>query len=81
MTLGKINLHCILKAVGVRHTSFKQVSKFSEENLSTEEVKALNSLVKIKDMLIQKAEKGNSIVILNRSDYISKLSKILEDTL
>ena len=25
-------------------------------------------------------EKGNNVVILNRSDYISKLSKILEDT-
>ena len=24
-------------------------------------------------------EKGNNVVILNRSDYISKLSKILED--
>ena len=25
-------------------------------------------------------DKGNNIIVLNRSDYISKLSKILEDT-
>ena len=31
-------------------------------------------------MVIQKTDKGNNVVILNRSDYISKLSKILEDT-
>ena len=31
-------------------------------------------------MVIQKADKGNNVVIFNRSDYISKLSKILEDT-
>ena len=37
-------------------------------------------LVKVKDLVIQKADKGDNIVILNRSDYISKLSKILDDT-
>ena len=43
-------------------------------------MKALNNLVKNQYLVIQKADKGNNIVILNRSDYISKLSKILEDT-
>ena len=37
-------------------------------------------LVKVKDLVIHKADKGDNIVILNRSDYISKLSKILDDT-
>ena len=60
-------------------TSFKQVSKYSEKNVLKEEVKALNNLVKNKNIVIQKADKGNNIAILNRSDYISKLSKILED--
>ena len=44
-----------------------------------EEVRALNSLVKYKDVVIQKVDKGNNIVILNRSDYVSKLNKMLED--
>ena len=62
------------------YTSFKQVSKISEKNLSKEEVKALNNLVRNKDIVIQKADKGNNIVILHRSDYVSKLNKMFGDT-
>ena len=62
-----------------REPSFKPVSKISDKNLSREEVKALKNFVKNKELVIQKAGKGNSIVFLNRSDHISKLSKILED--
>ena len=49
------------------YLSFKQVSKIFEKNLSTKK-------------RIQKADKANNIVSFNRSDYISKGSKILEDT-
>ena len=49
------------------YLSFKQVSKIFEKNLSTKK-------------RIQNAEKANNIVSFNRSDYISKGSKILEDT-
>ena len=49
-------------------SSFKQVSKISDKNLSREEVKVLNNLVENKDLVIQKAGKGNNIVILQRSD-------------
>ena len=58
----------------------KQVSNVSEKNFSKEELKALDNSVKNKDIVIQKVDKGNNVVILNRSDYISKLSKILENT-
>ena len=34
-------------------TSFKQVSKYSEKNVLKEEVKALNNLVKNKNIVIQ----------------------------
>ena len=30
-------------------------------------------------MVIQKADKGNTIVILNKNDYISRLNRILDD--
>ena len=40
----------------------------------------LNNLVKNKDIVIQKVNEGNNVEILNKSDYISKLSKILEHT-
>ena len=37
-------------------------------------------MVEKKVPVIQKADKGNNIVIFNRNDYILKLGKILEDT-
>ena len=49
------------------------------KNPSTEEAKAPKNLVK-KDIVMKKAEKGDDNVIVNRSDYISKLSKNLQDT-
>ena len=62
------------------YTSFKQVSKIYEKNLSTEEIKALNALVKNEEIVIQKSDKVNNIVILIRGECISNLLKILEDT-
>ena len=81
LEVSNLNKECVKSRLrDSAYTSFKQISNISEKNISKEEVKALNNLVKIKDIVIQKADKGNNIVILNRSDYISKLSKILEDT-
>ena len=37
-------------------------------------------MVEKKVPVIQKADKGNNIVIFNRNGYILKLGKILEDT-
>ena len=71
----------VLKAFwDTAYPSFKQVSKISEINLSREKVKTMNNLVKNEYLVIWKTGKGNDIVILNRGDYISKLSKILNDT-
>ena len=81
MAVSNLNKECVKSRLrDSAYTSFKQVSKISEKNLSKEKVKALNNLVKNKDIVIQKTDKVNNVVILNRSDYISKLSKILEDT-
>ena len=52
---------------------FEQLSKISDKNLSREQVKALGNLA-------TNTDKGSNTVIRNWSDYISKLSKILEDT-
>ena len=81
LEVSNLNKECVKSRLrDSAYRSCKQVSKISEKNLSKEEVKALNNLVKTKDIVIQKADKDNNIVILNSSDYISKLSKILEDT-
>ena len=81
LDIGNFKKECVkCRFQDSAYWSFKQVSKIFDKNLSREEVKVLNNLVKNKDLVIQKADKGNNIVILQRSDHISKLSKTLKDT-
>ena len=62
------NKECVKSRLQGSTYTFKQVSKISQKILSKWEIKALNNLIKNKDIVIQKANKGNNIVILNRSD-------------
>ena len=62
------------------YLSFKQVSKISDKNLPREKSKDLNNLVENKDLIIQKVDKSNTIVIRNKNDYISSLTRIPADT-
>ena len=41
---------------------------------------ALEDHIKNRDLVIQKAAKGNTAVILNKNDYISKMKLILSDS-
>ena len=41
---------------------------------------ALKDLIKNRDLVIQKADKGNTIVILNKNDHISGMKVILNDS-
>ncbi|CAF3042390.1 unnamed protein product [Rotaria socialis] len=50
--------------------------KFS--NLSDDELKALKSLKSNKNIVIVKADKGNSIIILDKESYIKKAEEILK---
>ena len=42
--------------------------------------KTLTNSTKQKDMIIQKAEKGNAVVILGKESYIEKMEELLSDT-
>ena len=46
--------------------SFRQYNKCPQQNLSKEELGALASLSKNKDIVIQKSDKGNSVVIADK---------------
>ena len=46
--------------------SFRQYNKCPQQNLSKEELAALASLSKNKDIVIQKSDKGNSVVIADK---------------
>ena len=49
------------------------------QNLFNDEFCALQNLSKNKDLIIQKSDIGNSVVIVDRQDYIKKMSNILSD--
>ena len=49
------------------------------QNLSKEEFTALQNLSKNKDVIIPKSDKGNSVVIVQREDYLEKMNDILSD--
>ena len=50
-------------------------------NISKTELSALTNLKKDKSILIQKADKGGSIVIMDSSEYLSKIDKMLSDSI
>ena len=47
--------------------------------LSKEEFIALQNLSKNKDLIIQKSDKGNSVVIVQTQDYLKKMNDVLSD--
>ena len=57
----------------------KDTSKTFEKNLPKAEFDALKILLKNKDIIIQKVDKGNIVVILNRKDYVCKMKNFLND--
>ena len=57
----------------------KQVSTISEKNLPDEETKASKNIIECKNLVKQKAYKGNTVAIQNKSHYILKLNRILDD--
>ena len=53
--------------------------KFKDElNITPDKLKALKDLPSFKD-IIQKADKGNSILIFNKSDYMKRMTEMLSD--
>ena len=49
-------------------------------NLSEAEFNALENLTKNKNLVIQKADKGDTVVIINKNDYKTKIKNILCDS-
>ena len=61
-------------------SSYKDTGKTFEKNLPNAELDALKILLKNKDVIVQKADKGNAVVILNRKDYVCKMKNIRNDS-
>ena len=58
-------------------SSFENFKFKDELNITPDELKALKDLSSRKVFIIQKAYKGNSVVILNKSDYKKRMTEIL----
>ena len=61
-------------------SSYKDTCKISEKNLPKTELDVLKIFLKNKDIIVQKADKGNTVIILNRNDNVCKMKNILNDS-
>ena len=59
--------------------SYDNYRFWDEVNISKEEHVALKGLSTNNNLIIQKSDKGNSVVLLNRNDYIKRLNEMLPD--
>ena len=73
--------HFRLDLANIAYSSLKFYNRKKKklENITEEEHNALNQLLSLDDIIIQKADKGNVIVVLDRSTYIDKMENILSD--
>ena len=62
-------------------SSCSETRKFVEHNLPKAEFDAFDSLIRNKELIIQKGDKDNPVVLVNRRDYICKMKLILANTL
>ena len=50
-----------------------------EQNLPLKEVEALKALLRDDSIIIQKSDKGNLVVVLNKIDYVARMHELLSD--
>ena len=61
-------------------SSYQNYNKNLLQYLSKEEFLAIQNLRKNKNIVIQKSERGNSVAIFNKADYLDKMEKLLSGT-
>ena len=49
---------------------------WSELNISKEEYLALKGFSSNKDIILQKTDKGNSVLLVNKADYIKRMKDV-----
>ena len=61
------------------YTSFDNYNFWNELNISKEELLALKGLSSNKGIILQKADKGNSVVLVNKADYTKRMKELLSN--
>ena len=68
----------------IKNCAFSSFNSYNKNgaplNLTPEAFAALESLSKNENLIIQKSDKGNSIAIINKNDYLEKMRNILTDS-
>ena len=66
-----------VKSKEVARSSYRTYNNNVPWHLSESEIIALQKLFK-KDLIIQKSDNGNSVVIIGRQDYIKKMNILID---
>ena len=59
------------------YSLFDNYNFWNELNINKEEYLALKGLSSNKNIILQKADKGNSVVLVNKADYIKRMKELL----
>ena len=80
-TVSQQNLSLLkLDLKKLAYGSFNRYNFLKELNLSKPEYDALKKLSSNKDIVIQKSDKGNSVVVIDRADYLARMQDLVSDT-
>ena len=61
-------------------STYRNYNNNVPQHLSKEEFLALQNLRKNKNIVIQISDKGNSVVVVDKADYLDKMDNLLNDT-
>ena len=62
------------------HNMLHDFDPKKEQNLLPDEIEALKTLRSDKSIIIQKSDKGNSVVLLNKAMYVQRMEELPADT-
>ena len=78
--VSKLNLDLLrIDLKRIAYSTFHKYNFLKELNLSKPEYDALKKLTSNEDIVIHKSDKGNSVVIVNRTDYLKRMQEMVDD--
>ena len=74
-----MHLKSKVKDIGLSSFRFYNKKDHRFENLTEDEYEAFLNLKSNKNIIIQKADKGNSVVVIDRLKYVHKMEELLSE--
>ena len=63
----------------MKRFGLREIKNFDEDLLTREDYEMVREFLDNEDIIVRKADKNNTFVIMNRSDYMEKLDLIVND--